>query len=192
MENKTIDKKSFNKDLVEANAKRYAKKTSSELEACVAEEALSAEDEKLVALKDDEEFLKALNNTADDKAAVKLFAEKGIEMSEEECHCIRQGIVDSITNLLTCTEEMSDDELAQVAGGSWLKKAWKKTKRVAVAAVMGAATSLAITGVIVAGTVFAPLAPGIAGVLAVAGMTGAISGGVGEGIRIGLEAANVI
>lgn len=191
MENKTFDIESMNKELVESNAKRYAKKTMTELEAYMADAELTAEEEKLIALKDDEEFLRALNNTADDMAAVKLFADKGIEMSEEECHGIRQGIIDSISNIVSFTEEMSDEELAEVAGGSW-KSFWKGVKRVAIAAAIGVATSLAITAVIAMGTVFTPLAPGMAGVLAVAGLTGAISGGVGEGIHMGLEKTGIV
>ena len=69
--------------------------------------------EKLEKLLQDEEFVKELlqQETAED--AQKFFAVHGVEISIDELNAIRKGIMARLDN----SEELSDDQLENVAGG---------------------------------------------------------------------------
>lgn len=177
----------INNEIVERNARLYQKKTAAELEKYMADSELSDEETKLAELTKDNIFIKSLLDTKDDIQAVKLFAAKGIKMLEEECKEIRKIIVDGISGILTSKEEMSDEELETVTGGSW-KGFWKGFKKVAVAALIGAAIGAAcVLGPAALGMCFlggAALGASL-GAAAVAAVGGAITGVAKEGIVAG-------
>jgi hypothetical protein len=189
------EEKKINNEIVERNARLYQKKTEAELEKYMADAEMSDDESKLVALVKDSEFIKSLLNAKDEFESVKLFAEKGVAMIEEECRNIRKIIVDSVAGILESDEEMTDEELESVAGGSW-SGFWKGLKKVAVAALIGAAIGLAVAGglaVLASFTVFAPLmsAAAVGSALASAAVGGAISGGLKEGLTMGAKSAGI-
>jgi predicted ribosomally synthesized peptide with nif11-like leader len=82
--------------------------------------------EQAMELIKDEEFSKELSKQENPEGVQKLFASKGVELSIEELKDIAHAII-----LMTQTDqELSDEDLEQVAGGSkignWFKKAWHK------------------------------------------------------------------
>ncbi|MBO4414390.1 MAG: hypothetical protein J5824_00240 [Lachnospiraceae bacterium] len=171
-------------DVAERNAKLFQKKTATELENFMADAEISEEESKLAALTEDKDFLKSLLITKDDLEAVKLFAKRGIEMVEEECQDIRNMISESLKGIAVSKEEMSDDELEAVTGGSW-KGFWKGFKKVAVAALIGAAVGfVAAMGVATFGAAFLGagcIGSALGGALLAGAAGGAINAVVKEG-----------
>ena len=190
------EEKKLNNEIIERNARMYQKKTEAELEKYMADAVMSDDESKLVALIKDSVFIKALLNAKDEFESVKLFAEKGVTMIEEECRDIRKIIVDSVAGILESDEEMTDEELELVAGGSW-KGFWKGLKKVAVAALIGAAVGLAFAGglaVLASFTVFAPLmtSAAVGTALASSAVTGGLSAAIGVGLEAGAKETGLI
>ena len=188
------EEKKINGELLERNASLYQKKTAAELEKYMADAELSDEESKLVELTKDNDFLKALLDTKTDLEAVKLFADKGIKMIEEECNDIRNIIVEGLSNIVKCEEEMTDEELESVAGGSW-KGFWKGFKKVAVAALIGAAVAAAcVMGGAVLATCFlgAGAISASIGAAGIAAAGGALTAVLKEGITAGAKGTGII
>ena len=60
---------------------------------------------------------KAMVNGADAKTVRGMFAEAGVELSEEDIAKVSGGIVAKLSEDAETERELSDDELDQVAGG---------------------------------------------------------------------------
>ena len=83
--------------------------------------AASERVDKLVSLFRNEEFDKQLVACSDNQAVVKLFAENGVEMTEEDAEATMAYIKGLVQKLMENDGELSEEELEMVAGG-W--KGW--------------------------------------------------------------------
>jgi hypothetical protein len=181
-------------DTAMANAKLFEKKFNNELEVYIQNEELSAEEEKIIALKDDKEFIDALLKVENEEEMVKLFADREIKVTIEDCIKLKDDICNGTARVLLAQEEMTDDELEQIAGGS-LKSFFKKVAIGALigAAVLGAVAAIALTGGIATGAIAtvgvgAFTAADFGASVASAALGGAIAGGVGTMIYQGFAA----
>ena len=75
----------------------------------------SERSEKLQALLNDKTFAEGLAGKKEPEDAQKYFAENGLELSHEEI----MGLGKMLNQLSAKNGELSEDELADVAGGSW-------------------------------------------------------------------------
>ncbi len=75
----------------------------------------SERSEKLQALLSDKTFAEGLAGKKEPEDAQKYFAENGLELSHEEI----MGLGKMLNQLSAKNGELSEDELADVAGGSW-------------------------------------------------------------------------
>ena len=73
--------------------------------------------DKLVSLFKNEEFDKQLVACPDNQAVVKLFAENGVEMTEEDAEATMAYIKGLVQKLMENDGELSEEELEMVAGG---------------------------------------------------------------------------
>ncbi len=73
--------------------------------------------DKLVSLFKNEEFDKQLVACSDNQAVVKLFAENGVEMTEEDAEATMAYIKGLVQKLMENDGELSEEELEMVAGG---------------------------------------------------------------------------
>ncbi len=181
-------------DTAMANAKLFEKKFNNELEVYIQNEELSAEEEKIIALKDDKEFIDALLKVENEEEMVKLFADRERKVTIEDCIKLKDDICNGTARVLLAQEEMTDDELEQIAGGS-LKSFFKKVAIGALigAAVLGAVAAIALTGGIATGAIAtvgvgAFTAADFGASVASAALGGAIAGGVGTMIYQGFAA----
>lgn len=69
--------------------------------------------EKLTELMKDKEFVKKILEMETPEEVQKALAEKGVDLSIEQIEDIRKGIIARVSS----EEEMSDEQLEQVAGG---------------------------------------------------------------------------
>jgi lactobin A/cerein 7B family class IIb bacteriocin len=181
-------------DTAMANAKLFEKKFNNELEVYIQNEELSAEEEKIIALKDDKEFIDALLKVENEEEMVKLFADREIKVTIEDCIKLKDDICNGTARVLLAQEEMTDDELEQIAGGS-LKSFFKKVAIGALigAAVLGAVAAIALTGGIATGAIAtvgvgAFTAADFGASVASDALGGATAGGVGTMIYQGFAA----
>ena len=75
----------------------------------------SERSEKLQALLNDKTFAEGLAGKKEPEDAQKYFAENGLELSHEDI----MGLGKMLNQLSAKNGELSEDELADVAGGSW-------------------------------------------------------------------------
>ncbi len=73
----------INREVAMANAKLFERKLNKEIEDYVQNEELSAEEEKIIALKDDKEFIDKLLKVENEEGMVTLFADKDITVTKE-------------------------------------------------------------------------------------------------------------
>ena len=174
----------INKDekIVAANLKMLNKKVNMDLEKATADTDLSAEEEKFLKLRENEEFMSDIVKAGNSEEVRNTFMKHDIELSEEESGEFIEGVQNTVGKVIGATDELSESELEEIAGGSWLSSAWKKVKKyVAAAVITGVAT--AIAAVIVASTF--GTATGAAALLEVAAIglaRGAAAGVFGAGM----------
>ncbi len=170
----------MNKKVIEANLTRYNKKFSADKEAYLAENELTKEQKKFYNLKDNDEFFKALIacNTAED--VQKAFAGVEIEIDLNEAQEYFDDLQSTSNAIFTATEELSDDELESVTGGSF----WDGLATFAKHFITGFAIG------IIGGLAIAALAATAAGPAGFAiGMILGVAGGIFLGIVSGASAA---
>lgn len=77
--------------------------------------------EKLGALLSDESFRTAFLSCADKQAAVQLFADHGLTLTAKEVELLVLQIKTIAQKLLDNNGELSEEDLEQINGGSWLE-----------------------------------------------------------------------
>ena len=133
--------------------------------------------EKLGTLLQNEDFCQQLFACADNQAAVKLFGDNGLVLTEEEVDVLFLQIRTLVKKLLDNNGELSEEDLEQIAGGGWLG---------AFLGVIGGASagfSAAAIGSLIT-IALVNMVPGIGPAIgfAIVGAVGIIGGGVAGGI----------
>ncbi len=164
--------------IVAANLKMLNKKVNMELEKATADEDLTADEEKFLKLRENEEFMKDILKAENSEAVRSAFQKQAVDLSEQEADEFVEGVQNTVGKVMNATGELSEDELEEIAGGSWLSSAWKKAKKYVVAAVIAGVAS-AVSAAIVAVTF--GTATGVAAVLEAAAISGAIGMATGGG-----------
>ena len=136
----------------------------------------------------------------DQTKALEAFKKQGLQITEEEAADFIENVQITSNKVVNANEELSDEELAEIAGGSWLKKAWKKAKKYVVAAtvsaVAGAVAAVAV-GVITGGgigvaAVALAAAKGVGGGLFGAGLSDLWNAGLAGKIGVGAGAVATV
>ncbi len=175
----------MDRKVVEANLTRYNKKFGTDMEAYLAEYELTKEQEKFYNLKDNDEFFKALIacNTAGD--VQKAFAGAQVEIDLKEAQEYFEDLQNTSNAIFTATEELSDDELEAVTGGSF----WDGLAAFAKHFITGFAIGM-IGGLLVGAVAAAAAGPaglvaglilGVAGGLVIGVVNGAVAAATGQG-----------
>lgn len=173
--------------VVAANLKMLNKKVGMDLEKVTADEDLSSEEEKFLKLRENEAFMGDIAKAKNSEEVRSAFRKHNVELSEQETNEFVEGVQNTIGKVMNASGELSEDELEEIAGGSWLSSAWKKVKKyVAAAVIAGVATF--ISAAIIAGSF--GTATGAAAILETAAISGAIGMATGAGGAVALDLWN--
>ncbi len=157
----------YNYKLIQANLDMYQKKVNLHLDQAMAELEMTDQQQKLIALKDNEEFIHQLLAADTVEDAQKLFAEQGAALTIEEIEGMLKTAAEASNKIVTATDELTDEELDQITGGGLIKQLFNTVAFAFCGALIGS-----IVGTLV-GLCFGPMG-------AVAGMAiGAALGAVG-------------
>ncbi|MBO4414391.1 MAG: Blp family class II bacteriocin [Lachnospiraceae bacterium] len=168
----------YNVNVISANLTMLKKKWDAELDNFMQQTDLTQEEEKFLSLRENEQFLKDIVESEDEAAVGATFKKHGVELSDDEVKEFVGNVGNTVNKVMNASEEMSDDELAEVAGGSW-SSFWKKAKKYVAAAVVGAIAGAVVGGLmVVTGGTAAPLAAIAAGA-AIGAAKGAATGAGG-------------
>lgn len=189
----------YNQKLIEANLVMLTKKVNMELERGMEQDELTPEEEKILALRDSEEFLKEIVGCNDVASVREAFKKQEVELSEDEAKEFIENVQITSNKVMNATEELSDDELAEIAGGSW-SSFWKKAKKyvigAAVSAVAGAIAAVVIGATFGGGVGLAAVGlaalKGAGGGLLGAGLSDLWNAGIGGKIGVGVGAAATV
>ncbi len=155
----------INQKLVDANIAMMNKKFDLELENYLEDHELTPKEAKLNELKDNEAFMKKVVQSDTPKEMQEVFKDAGVDFTMEEVTDFIKAVQDGANKILNATEELSDDELEQITGGSLGRiLGW------VVSAVIGVAIGVAIAAATIA-TCGAALAIG-GGIILAASITG--------------------
>ncbi len=152
------------KKLMNLNAAMLKKQNEIELEAALADTELTNEDRKILDLMDNEEFLNQIAAAKSEAEIQQLFQEQGIKLTEEQVDEFVKEVQDKVLKIACATDELTDDELAEIAGGSFssfFKSFGKYLLGAVVSVVVGAITG-GIGGAIVGGLIGAAIQGGSA------------------------------
>ncbi len=144
----------YNVDLINANIAMINKKADLQMEQYLQEHDLTEEEAKLNVLKDDEAFMKKVIASETPEEIQKLFAEQGVDWTIEEVMEFVKNVRNTTAKVLNATDELTEEELAEIAGGvSLLGKIAAYIGTALVAAVIGVAfgAACALTGGLAAG-----------------------------------------
>ena len=192
--------KKYDEKLIMANLAMLTKKVNMDLERGMDQEDFTAEEEKILALRENPEFLQDMLRCNDVASVQEAFKKQGLQITEEEAADFIENVQITSNKVVNANEELSDEELAEIAGGSWLKKAWKKAKKyvvaAAVSAVAGAVAAVAV-GVITGGgigvaAVAVAAAKGVGGGLFGAGLSDLWNAGLAGKIGVGAGAVATV
>ena len=168
--------KTINQDNLNATLRMLDKMGEATLEQLKLTDPQQAERmEQLSALLSSEDFCKEFLACTEKPAAVKLFADNGMEMTEDDIAVLAAQIHAMAQKLVENDGELSEEDLEQIAGGGLF--AW--------IAGIGAALSGGMTGAMF-GAMFGSVIPGIG--TAIGAAIGGIIGAVGSGVTVGIIA----
>ncbi len=114
---------SMNQNLINANVAKLNKKIDMQMDAYMEDNELTAEDEKILAAKEDEAFMKKVIACNTPEEMQKIFEEKDIHWTIEQVNEFCKATQDAVNGVLKASEELSDEELDEITGGvSHLRK----------------------------------------------------------------------
>lgn len=136
------EKAKIDEKVVAANLKMLNKKVDMELDRVTQEDSLTEEEEKLLKLRENKDFMKDIVEAENHDDVRNAFLKQNVELSEEETREFIEGVQTTVGKVINSNGELSDNELEEIAGGSW-SSFWKKAKKyVAAAVVTGVATAI--------------------------------------------------
>lgn len=107
-----------NEKAVENAVKTLNKSVDNAVESARMSGELSAENEKFIKLFDDKSFVEKFVAADDSAKAKELCAENGVDISEEEINEIKAASKKLEKKIMSASDELDDDALESVSGGS--------------------------------------------------------------------------
>ncbi len=146
-----------NTKVIEANVAMYNKKVNMEAEKYLQDNEVTAAEMKMYELKDNEAFVKKLAGANNAEDVQKIFAAEDVTLTAEEANAFAEELKQTGGKLVNATEELTEDELETITGGTFLdgvKNFFKKAGAVLVGMVVGAVLgAVAGPGGVIAGIV---------------------------------------
>ena len=123
-----------NKMVFETNLKIIKKRAEVEKEMAKMNGTYTEVDERLEGVFGDKEFMKAVLNCESPDKAYELFCTRNSDLTKDQFVELIKASFQMYETLASKDEELSEDELEQIAGGGFFGTAWKVIKTVGYSA----------------------------------------------------------